>query len=142
MRHIQRLVPIAILAATAGCYHATIETGVTPSTVTIERHWASSWIYGLVPPSTVEARSQCTGGVARVDTQLSFLNMVVGAITAGIYTPMDIVVTCAAGTAGTTPAERTITVGTTAPPATIRAAFDSAVARSARAHESMFVQFR
>jgi hypothetical protein len=34
--------------------------------------------------------------VARVETQLSFANQLVGLLTLGIYTPMDIRVTCAA----------------------------------------------
>jgi hypothetical protein len=79
------------------CYHATIETGATPSTVTVEKTFASSWIGGLVPPSTIEVASKCTTGVAKVETQLSFVNMLVGFLTGGIYTPMDIRVTCAQG---------------------------------------------
>ena len=79
------------------CYHATIETGATPSTVTVEKAFASSWIGGLVPPSTIEVASRCTTGVAKVETKLSFVNMLVGFITGGIYTPMDVRVTCALG---------------------------------------------
>ena len=78
------------------CYHATIETGATPSTTVIRKGFASGWIYGLVPPSTVSTASQCPTGVARVETQLSFVNQLVSFLTLGIYTPMEIVVTCAA----------------------------------------------
>jgi hypothetical protein len=85
---------LVLLSATA-CYHATIQTGLTPSTTMVEKRWASSWIAGLVPPSAVNTMQQCPGGVARVDTQLSFPNMLVGFLTFSIYTPMDIVVTCA-----------------------------------------------
>ena len=87
---------LAILSLTsAGCYHATLDTGATPSTVKIEKHWANGWIYGLVPPSTVETQQKCAKGVSRVETQLSFPNQLVNFLTAGIYTPMDVVVTCA-----------------------------------------------
>ncbi len=79
------------------CYHATVETGLTPSTVTLEQPFASAWIYGLVPPKTVQAAEKCSSGVAKVETQQSFLNGLVGALTLGIYTPMNIKVTCAAG---------------------------------------------
>jgi hypothetical protein len=41
--------------------------------------------------------AQCPEGVAQVDTQLSFLNQLVSFLTWGIYTPMEIVVTCASG---------------------------------------------
>lgn len=87
----------------SGCYHATIETGLTPSTVTLEQRWANSWIYGLVPPKTITTSARCTNGVARVETQLSFLNQVVGLLTLGIYTPMDVRVTCAQGSSAAPP---------------------------------------
>jgi hypothetical protein len=96
MRRTARLTAVLLLAAAAGCYHATIDTGLTPSPQTVEKPWAASFIDGLVPPSTVETKAKCPNGAARVDTQLSFLNMVVGVITFGIFTPMDIKVTCAA----------------------------------------------
>jgi hypothetical protein len=54
----------ASLIAVMGCYHATVETGATPSTVVIDKAFASSWVYGLVPPSIVSTASRCTDGVA------------------------------------------------------------------------------
>jgi Bor protein len=77
------------------CYHATIDAGAKPSTVTVEKRWASGWIFGLVPPKTVETASRCATGVSKVETQVSFLNGLVGFLTLSIYTPMDIRVTCA-----------------------------------------------
>jgi hypothetical protein len=97
MKRALRLVSASFLLTLPACYHATIETGLTPSTVVIDKAWASGWIFGLVPPSTVETRSKCPAGVAKVETQLSFLNQVVDIITFGIYTPMAIKVTCAQG---------------------------------------------
>jgi hypothetical protein len=88
---------VAVAVVGLGCYHATIETGVAPSTQTVSKGWASSWIYGLVPPSTVETTSKCPFGVAKVETQHTFPNLLVGFITLGIYTPMSIVATCAEG---------------------------------------------
>ncbi len=87
---------LLVLAPTAACYHATVETGLTPTTQTIEKSWAAGWIYGLVPPSTVETAAKCPAGVAKVETQLSFPNQLVNLLTLGIYTPMEIKVTCAA----------------------------------------------
>ena len=86
------LVGVVVLS---GCYHAIIETGFPPGNQTIEKPWASSWIGGLVPPTMVETAERCPNGVARVETQHSFLNMLVTWLTAGIYAPMTIEVTCA-----------------------------------------------
>jgi hypothetical protein len=86
----------AAAVVASGCYRATIETGRTPSGQTVTRDWAHSFIAGLVPPSTVNTAAQCPNGVARVQTQLSFLNMVANVVTFGIYTPMTVEVHCAA----------------------------------------------
>lgn len=92
-RKLALLSMVAVLSA--GCNHATIDTGLTPSTEKIENKWANGWVFGLVPPETVETAEECTNGVARVETELSFLNQLVAILTIGIYTPMSIVVTCA-----------------------------------------------
>ncbi|MGE0354839.1 MAG: Bor family protein [Gemmatimonadales bacterium] len=101
MNRVRSTVLLATLVlAGAGCYHATIQTGAAPSTTVIYQSFASSWIYGLVPPKTVETMEQCPSGVATVETQQSFVNGLVAILTLGIYTPMEIKVTCAAaGTA-------------------------------------------
>jgi hypothetical protein len=92
----RKMLPLlAAAVALSGCYHATIETGATPSATTIETPWAHSFILGLVPPSTVQAQQKCPRGVAKVETQQSFLNQIASLFTGGIYTPMDIKVTCA-----------------------------------------------
>ena len=87
---------LIVLLGINACYHATIETGLPASTQVIEESFAASWVDGLVPPSTVATAAKCPNGVAKVETQLSFVNQLVGAITFGIYTPMEIKVTCAA----------------------------------------------
>jgi Bor protein len=86
-----------MLLLAAACFHATVQTGATPGSTTISKPWASSWVFGLVPPKTVETASQCPAGVATVETQHSFLNMLVTVLTLDIYTPMTITVTCAEG---------------------------------------------
>ena len=86
-----------VLALGVGaCYHATIETGLPAGPDKIEKKWAHSFLGGLVPPETIETMEKCPNGVARVETRHSFLNQVANAITMGLYTPMEIIVTCAA----------------------------------------------
>ncbi|MGI9626057.1 MAG: Bor/Iss family lipoprotein [Longimicrobiales bacterium] len=80
----------------SSCFHATVETGLPPSPVTVEDDWADAWISGLVSPETVDLEGECPNGVSRVETQLTFTNQLVSFLTLGIYTPMQIVVTCAA----------------------------------------------
>src|SRR5262249_42758095 len=95
---IRKLVLLGVVVSlSAGCYHATVVTGATPGSEKIEKDWAASFVAGLVAPDTVESQSQCSAGVARVETVHSFLNSLVGIVTLAIYTPMSIEVTCAAG---------------------------------------------
>ena len=96
MPSVPRVVFAAVCLASLGCYHAVVETGAPPSAETINKSFASGWIYGLVPPSTVSTASKCPNGPAKVETQLSFVNQVVRVLTLGIYTPMQVTVTCAA----------------------------------------------
>ena len=93
----RRFLTVAAFAACTACYHATIETSAAPSTQVIKRSFASGWIFGLVPPSTVQVSERCPHGPAKVETQLSFVNQLVSFLTLYIYTPMEITVTCAAG---------------------------------------------
>lgn len=89
------LLPALFLAFTlTGCYHATVVMDAEPSEEIVEEKWAASWIGGLVPPEDIDAGA-CGEGAAIVETRQSFANMFVSALTAGIFSPMHIKVTCA-----------------------------------------------
>lgn len=91
----RRVAAAVALTLSVGCYHATIETGAPPSNEVISKSFAAGWILGLVPPSTLSTAAKCPNGVSKVETQLSFVNQLVGWLTLYIYTPMNIKVTCA-----------------------------------------------
>jgi len=134
---------LAAVTALGACYHATIETGLTPSTQTLEQSFASSWIYGLVPPKTVETTTRCPNGVAKVETQQTFVNQVVAFLTLGIYTPMHIRVTCAQAAAATTGATTgaMLTVPAGAEGDEVRQAFRSAAEVAVRQQNAVLVRF-
>jgi hypothetical protein len=138
MTTIPRSASAAAIFLLAGCYHATIETGLTPSTQVLEQSFASAWIYGLVPPKTVSTTSRCPDGAAKVETQLSFVNGLVGLLTLGIYTPMHIRVTCAQGSAATgamleVPADATV--------AAVQATFGSAATLAVVSRQPVLVRY-
>jgi hypothetical protein len=88
---------LSLMLVTSGCYHAVVNTGAAPAgTPVTHTLWANGWIAGLIPPKPVDAVQMCSGApVARVETQHTILNMLVAGLTASIYTPMTIEVTCA-----------------------------------------------
>ena len=139
MRVQRGAVLLAAATALGACYHATIETGLMPSTQTLEHSFASSWIYGLVPPKTVETTTRCPSGVAKVETQQTFVNQLVAFLTVGIYTPMHIRVTCAQAAGATTGAS--LTVPADAEGDEVRQAFRSAAEVAVRQQNMVLVHF-
>lgn len=90
------LIPIFALAM-SGCYSAQVTTGKDPGR-TIEKQWATGLINGLATPgANIDVAQRCENGVARVESEISFLNLLANGITFGIYSPMSVTVTCAAG---------------------------------------------
>ncbi len=127
MRVLRSVSAVIFAVAFAGCYHATIDTGLTPSGQTVKKEWAHGFIYGLVPPSVVETAAKCPSGVAKVETQLSFLNQLAYVLTGGIYSPMTIEVQCAASSKATAAAGATVTVPRDAKPTEVTSAVQKAV---------------
>jgi hypothetical protein len=97
---------------TAACYHQVVETGRPASETVIDRQWQMSYIGGLVAPAPLNVATECPNGVARVETQHTFLNQLVALVTFGIVTPIRVTVTCAGSGAGAAaPDARKVTGG-------------------------------
>jgi hypothetical protein len=75
-------------------------------------HWEHFLIGGLVPLSEQwDARADCQAGVAKVESSMQIGNVLLTAITAGIYTSVTLRVWCAQGAGATgAPSNRTIIV--------------------------------
>ncbi|MCC5940736.1 MAG: hypothetical protein JJU37_04275 [Balneolaceae bacterium] len=123
----------------AGCYHAQISTGMQTSSDVYEKKWAASFIGGLVPPSIVHAERHCSNGVARVETRLSFLNMVAQFVTLSLYSPMEITVVCAAGPSANL---QSIEVEKNSSEDIVMQTFEEAIKRSASSNEAVYVSFK
>ena len=133
---IRRAAAVVAAFALTGCYHAVIQTGRPESSDVISIKWANSFVFGLVPPPVLETASRCTNGVAKVETQHSFLNGLVYIITFGIYSPIQLDVTCAArGTASASPVIK-VEQGRTA-----EQALSEAINMSAEQRTAVYVQF-
>ena len=92
----RRQFPGLILGALllTGCYHVTVISGTTPSPTVVDKPWQNSFVYGLVPPPELNVKDQCPNGVQKVETETSFVNGLVGALTWSLYTPIHAKVTC------------------------------------------------
>jgi len=124
-----------------GCYHAQVTTGMDTSNEVYKKAWAHSFIGGLVPPSVVNAEQHCTNGVARVETKLSFLNMVAQAVTLSLYSPMSITVTCASASAANIDTDNTIEVAKNSPEEVVIDSFSKAIELSSKNQRAAYVSF-
>ena len=100
------LLLLLALAPGTGCYYAVIDTGRPQSVRTVEESWAPSYVGGMVPPRLEEFVERCPHGAARVEVFRSPRNMLVTALTLGIYAPSTVQVTCALEKRGAAPAPR------------------------------------
>ena len=92
-----RFLAMIVVIMSAGCYHVTVVTGAPPSTQTIDKSWQLGFVYGLVPPGEISTKETCSQGVAKVETERSFLNGLVSSLTYSIFSPSHATVTCASG---------------------------------------------
>jgi hypothetical protein len=115
---------------------------MTPSSEVIEVPWAHSFIGGLVPPKVVNSEDQCSNGIARVETKLSFLNLVANAVTLGIYSPMSITVTCATGTMAANSDADIIEVDRDSSNEIVLESFGKAIELSAKNDRPTYVRFK
>ncbi|HEY0778489.1 MAG TPA: hypothetical protein VGD56_11045 [Gemmatirosa sp.] len=131
------------LATSSACFHAIVDTGRPASATVIQKPWVNTFIFGLVSNAEIDVTRQCPGGVARVETQQSFLNGVVAAITFGIYTPQTATITCAApGAALLVPHGATVVaVADDATAAARTAVLRDAATESARTGQPVYVRF-
>jgi hypothetical protein len=83
--------------AVNGCYRVTVETGAAHAPTRIDRPWQMSFAAGLVPPPEINTQPECPQGIARIETQRSFLNSLAAGVTGSIISPMDVRIICAAG---------------------------------------------
>lgn len=90
--------PALVLGAMllTGCYHVTVISGTTPAPTVVDKPWQNVFVYGLVPPPELNVKEQCPNGVQKVETETSFLNGLVAALTWSLYTPIHAKVTCSA----------------------------------------------
>ncbi len=141
MKGLASIASIGVILALAGCYHATIVTGLPASAETVDKQWAAGWLWGLVPPKTVETAAKCKSGVSKVETQLSFVNQLVNFLTGGIFTPMAITVTCAGGGRAEIQGAPTVLLGANASMEQAREAFSGAVRLALDTKRPVYVAF-
>jgi hypothetical protein len=99
MTRFRSALAVAACVLSGACYRVTVVTSPTAAATaaapTVSKPWNNGFVFGIVPPSPVSVAQPCASApVSKVVTQRSFLNGLVGTITYGIYTPLQIDVSC------------------------------------------------
>ena len=86
----------------SGCYTTKLEfSNVGSGNVEVERELQHTFFWGLVSPGHVNVDQQCKGGeVKAVKSQLAGLGLLANWLTAGIWMPMTVKITCVYPTPG------------------------------------------
>jgi hypothetical protein len=82
---------LAVTLASAGCYHVTVRTNRTPSDV-VHENTAHMFLWGMFGS---EVNPGCEAAI--VETKQGFVDLVLYALTGGLYSPETVKTTCAAG---------------------------------------------
>ena len=137
MKH-RTAIALALGLAVSGCFHQIVQTGRTPGPTVVKKPWTATWLWGLVPATPLDVTQNCPGGIATVETKMTFMNGLVSALTIGIFTPRDVSVTCASGSARGSGMKEFI-VARSAAPDEKADVFAEAIAESARLQRPVLV---
>ncbi|MBI2795150.1 MAG: hypothetical protein HYX65_00410 [Gemmatimonadetes bacterium] len=140
MRFVRIMAVVVAASLASACWHTTVTTGKAPGSQVISDDWHTNWFFGLIPGAEVDA-SACKAGIAKVETQHSFLNLLVGYFVGIVWSPNSVSVTCAAGgSASLTPADKVVGhAGSTREEAV--ASFQAAAKLAAETGTAVYVKF-
>lgn len=125
----------------AGCFHQVVQTGNPAGSTVVDKAFVPGWLFGLVPNTPVDVRRECPMGVAVVETETSFVNGLVGAITIGIFTPQHVRITCASRSASLPAGMRQLTIPVDATKEIEAALVQQAIETSAETHAPVALRY-
>ena len=128
----------------AGC--ATVDMRRPPGdkTMTIEsKGWGVWFLSHKIASEVIQAQNQCSNGIAKIEASQSFGSIVGSIITLGLYSSMEITVTCAADDMSSegVDSESVVTVPHSSDDEEIMVAFGQAVDMAVANELPAYVQF-
>jgi hypothetical protein len=91
---------MAMVLATAlgaGCFKVTYQNPMLPNNGVVVEGTSKFFILGLLGDERVPAYQVCPTGVSRIQTGLSFTDLLLHVVTIGIYTPRSYTIECGGG---------------------------------------------
>jgi hypothetical protein len=92
-----RMIALMALPVSVGCYRITVVSGAPGANKQIDYPWQKSLVLGVVAPDEISTKEACPQGIAKFQTERSFLNGLASLGTLTIYSPIRTTITCASG---------------------------------------------
>ncbi len=99
MSSIRTVALVVALSALSGCYHIKYYNTAVPGPGEVHRIWVHNFLGGLVTVGEVDLDAKCPTGVYKLKSNMNVVDLLLASVTGLIYTPMNVVVTCASGAA-------------------------------------------
>ncbi len=91
-------VTLDLVIVTTGCYEHTYTVGQgAPAGPVVYEEWHNHWLGGLIGEKNLDVELLCPSGNATIHNEQTFLNGLVSALTASIYTPTTVKIRCESG---------------------------------------------
>jgi hypothetical protein len=130
-----------VVLLTSACFHQVVQTGRPAGSTVVDKPWVSTWLWGLVAAQPIDVRQQCPGGTATIETEMSFVNGLVGGLTFGIWTPLHVRVTCASGSASLPANAIQVQISSTSTADERRQQISAAIEQSLEQHVPVVLRF-
>lgn len=90
---------LAALTLSTGCYTTKLVVAdADPDRANTHSTWQHTFFWGLVSPGSVNLSSYCgQNGIARARSQVGGIGLIAYWLTAGVWTPIQVRITCAEG---------------------------------------------
>ena len=91
------LVVLGMVGLLSGCYNLKYYDSAVPGPGQTHKIWVHGFLWGLVSVGEIDLHGECPKGVYKMKSNLNFVDFLLSAVTGGIYSPMNVVITCGSG---------------------------------------------
>ena len=88
---------VVLSASLSGCYNLKYYDSTVPGPGQSHKVWVHSFVAGLVTAGELDFAAECPKGVYKMQSNHSPVVVLLTVVTVGIYSPVNIVLTCGTG---------------------------------------------
>jgi hypothetical protein len=98
MNHVRAAaLALALGGGLSGCFNLKYYSTTRPGPGEVHEVWVNAFVGGIATVGQINLDEVCPAGVYKMKSNLSFVDLVLMVVTIGVYTPMNVRITCATG---------------------------------------------